>query len=298
MNRKLAFVLSGGGSRGALQVGALRALFEANIIPDMMVGTSVGAVNAAFLSIYGFNNRSLNQLEVAWADAKKSDLLPSNYLWRVIRLIMKQPSSDIVHRMYDFYSKHGLCEDQKFSSINDMELYMVATELNSAKCIIFGENPDQTILEGLLASTALPPWVMPYNSNGLYLMDGGAISPLPIEPAIQVGANSIIALDVTDDRTVNTDTGGFGTFLSKLLLTVELRQIDLELRLASAKDIPVYHLRLRPPEPIPIWDFNLTEDLINIGYQLTFNVIQQGYIARFLKDENKILGYIKKIFWH
>ncbi len=49
--KKLAFVLSGGGARGALQVGALRALLEAGIKPDMLVGTSIGAANAALFAL-------------------------------------------------------------------------------------------------------------------------------------------------------------------------------------------------------------------------------------------------------
>lgn len=53
MERCTAFVLGGGGSRGALQVGALRALLEAGIVPDLLVGTSIGAANAAGLALWG-----------------------------------------------------------------------------------------------------------------------------------------------------------------------------------------------------------------------------------------------------
>jgi len=52
----LAFVLGGGGARGALQAGALRALWEAGLRPDLWVGTSAGAVNAAFLAVKGFTS--------------------------------------------------------------------------------------------------------------------------------------------------------------------------------------------------------------------------------------------------
>ena len=55
----LAFVLGGGGGRGALQVGALRALLEAGLQPDLLVGTSAGAVNATYLAMRGFNLETL-----------------------------------------------------------------------------------------------------------------------------------------------------------------------------------------------------------------------------------------------
>lgn len=60
-----AFVLGGGGSRGALQVGALRALLEAGIEPDLWVGTSVGAINATHMAVRGTSPQSLVDLESA-----------------------------------------------------------------------------------------------------------------------------------------------------------------------------------------------------------------------------------------
>lgn len=75
---KLAFVLGGGGARGALQVGALRALLEADIHPDLAVGTSIGALNAAFIGLHGFNSQALDGLVTTWRAAATADhlLLP------------------------------------------------------------------------------------------------------------------------------------------------------------------------------------------------------------------------------
>ena len=80
MSKQLAFVLSGGAARGALQVGALRALLEADIRPDMLVGTSIGAVNAAYLALRGVSLESIGRLAENWRDAAHADLLPTNYL--------------------------------------------------------------------------------------------------------------------------------------------------------------------------------------------------------------------------
>ena len=73
--RRLAFVLGGGGARGALQVGALRAMIEAGMQPDLLVGTSVGAMNAACLALHGINPKGIAELEQAWQDASQSCLL-------------------------------------------------------------------------------------------------------------------------------------------------------------------------------------------------------------------------------
>ena len=67
MERQLAYVLGGGGARGALQVGAIRALLEAGVRPNLLVGTSIGAVNAAFLAFHGVSLQGVERLTEACA---------------------------------------------------------------------------------------------------------------------------------------------------------------------------------------------------------------------------------------
>ena len=90
MKRPLAFVLGGGGARGALQVGALRALLEAGIRPDMLVGTSVGAINATYLALHGANLATLEALERAWQDAATADLFPGQSAWLTLRVLLNR----------------------------------------------------------------------------------------------------------------------------------------------------------------------------------------------------------------
>lgn len=71
-----AFVLSGGGSLGAVQVGMLRALAERGITPDLLVGTSAGALNAAFVAAHGTFPASLDQLAATWASLRRDDVFP------------------------------------------------------------------------------------------------------------------------------------------------------------------------------------------------------------------------------
>ncbi|HUI87687.1 MAG TPA: patatin-like phospholipase family protein, partial [Anaerolineales bacterium] len=66
MKKCLAFVLGGGGARGAMQVGALRALFEAGLKPDLLVGTSIGAINATGLALWGVDLAGVEALEHAY----------------------------------------------------------------------------------------------------------------------------------------------------------------------------------------------------------------------------------------
>lgn len=267
MNRQLAFVLGGGGARGALQVGALRALLEADYYPDLLVGTSVGAVNAAFLALHGFTRNSLERLVSAWQDASTADLLPANYLWLTTRALLGRPSADPAQRMRDFFIVHGLAPGLRFEDIQSMRLILVAADMNTGGPILYGQDPRDSLLEGVLASTALPPWVAPIKKDKRLLVDGGMVSNLPVEPALVAGATEIIALDLADPRDVPTEDHGFGPFLGKLVYTVEQRQQDLELALASAQGVPVTLLHLQGSEPVPLWDFRHTGALIVQGYQ-------------------------------
>jgi NTE family protein len=133
--------------------------------------------------------------------------------------------------------------------------------------VVYGQDPRDSILEGVLASTALPPWVTPFEKQGQLLIDGGVVSNLPIEAAMTAGATEIFALDLADYRDVLVQNERFGVFVSKLIYTVEQRQQNLELAMAAARGIPVTHLRLQGIDHVPLWDFHHTTELIVQGYQ-------------------------------
>src|SRR5512135_1064127 len=98
-DKHLAVVLGGGGARGALQVGALRALFEHGYKPGLLVGTSAGAINAAFLAIHGASLNGIDRLEAAWHQAAQIDLLPSNYVWTALRSVLRPSKANPASRI-------------------------------------------------------------------------------------------------------------------------------------------------------------------------------------------------------
>jgi len=266
--RPLAWVLGGGGARGALQVGAIRALLEAGIQPDLLVGTSIGAVNATYLAVRGLSLEGVVGLVGAWHDAAAADLLPANYLWLTLRVLFNRAGWRLAHRMRDFFVAQGLPPDLRFADIQGVRLILVAADLNASRPVLYGADPQQSVLEGLLASTALPPWVHPLEKGEQFLMDGGVVSILPVQAALDRGARAIIALDLADPRTVPAGGHGFGPFLGKLMRTVEQRQTDLELALAAAQGVLVHRVVLCSDEPVPVWDFQHTDELLARGYEI------------------------------
>ncbi len=280
MRRPLAFVLSGGGARGALQVGALRALLEAGFQPDLLVGTSIGAANAAYLAVNGVSLRTVEALADTWRDAATADLMPANYLWLTLRVLFNRTGWRPYHRMRDFFIAHGLSPDLRFSDIRGVRLILVAADLNSGRPVLYGADPADSVLEGLLASTALPPWVRPMEKDDMLLMDGGVVSNLPVEPAVAQGARSVIALDLADPRCIPIGDAQFGPFLAKLMRTVEQRQTDLEMALAAERGVEVWRIGLMGPEPMQGWDFSHTEELMACGYAITREELARRSAAR------------------
>lgn len=270
----LAFVFSGGGSRGALQVGASYALLEHGLKPDMMVGASIGAVNAAFIALNGFSKTGLDKLTSSWQAAGASDLMPANYIWLTLRAMFKRSSSDPAERLRNFFVKQGLTPDLKFSDIAPLKLVVVSADLNSGEPILHGVDPDEKILDAVLLSTTLPPWFMPVRKQNRYLVDGAIVSNLPVEPALKRGASRIVAMDLIDSRELAEEGDGVVGFINRLVYSVERRQLALELALAEARKVPLLYIPLGVTSLVPIWDFSQTDDLITRGYDLTCEVIR------------------------
>ncbi len=272
-DKKLALVLSGGGSRGALQVGALYALQEAGIQPDFLIGASIGAVNATFLALNGLSKSSLDQLTAAWQHANLSGIFPPNYLWLTVRAMVGRSSTDPSRRLKEFFINHGITPDICFTQLENLKLVIVSTDLNTGQPILHGEDGQEKVLDALLLSTALPPWFMPVRKQDRYLMDGGVVSNLPVEPALKLGATQIVALDLTDAREIIGQGDRVRGFFDRLIYTVEKRQLDLELQLAEARGVPLLYINLTGELPVPIWDFQYTDELITQGYAIARQVI-------------------------
>ncbi len=269
--RVLAFVLGGGGPRGALQAGSLRALFEAGLKPDLMIGTSIGACNAAFLALNGMSLAAVDRLADVWRDAAKTELLPPNYVWVTMRALFRpQVHTYAEERVRAFWIAHGLTPDLHFDKIDGVRLVVVASDLNGGRPVLYGASAEDNIFDAILASSAVPPWIAPIRRQERLLLDGGFLSNLPIEAALNHGATDIIALDLTDDLPAELATAtGLRPGVVKLGWSVQRRVTDLEQRLAAEAGVPVQRIMLRVTPPVAMWDFSRSEELMAAGYAIT-----------------------------
>jgi NTE family protein len=274
MEKCLAFVLGGGGGRGAMQVGALRALFEAGYKPDLLVGTSIGAVNAAGLAFWGTNQDGISALEQAYQKMEEGHLMGQHPEQLVFHALSGQPNHHGSQQIADLAISMGITPDIRLDQASYARLAMIGTDLDSGKTVIYGQNLSRSVLDGLLASTAIPPWFAPVEKNAQLIIDGGILSNLPIEPALTLGATEIIALDLMNDpASLHGKTIGATQQFEKVIFAVLRRQAYVETALAKAHGVPMHYMQLKSSPPIPIWDFSNYRDLIEIGYDIAWHEI-------------------------
>ncbi|HSV40859.1 MAG TPA: patatin-like phospholipase family protein [Nocardioidaceae bacterium] len=186
-----AFVLGGGGVLGAVEVGMLRALFEAGIRPDLVVGTSVGALNGAFVAAQpdiGVVER-LEGLwsEVARGDAKVYDSGPVKQVRRALTTGTHLHSSQPLRER--LAAELG---DVTFAELA-VPFQCVAASIEKAGEHWFSEG---RVVDAVVASAAMPGLLPPAEVDGEHFLDGGIVNSIPVGRAAELGAKTIYVLQV------------------------------------------------------------------------------------------------------
>jgi NTE family protein len=185
---KTAFVLGGGGVLGAHEVGMLRALSDAGIAPDVIVGTSIGAINGAFVAADPAG--AATRLRQMWQGDPVRQAF-SGTLWdRAVRLAS---SGTHLHAMEPL--RDMLRSTLPASDFADLKLpfHCVAASIERAQARWFSSGP---IVPAVLASCAVPGLLPPVEIDGEHFFDGGLVHSIPVGRAVALGASTIYVLHV------------------------------------------------------------------------------------------------------
>lgn len=246
-NRTRALVLSGGGGRGAYHVGVLRFLEEHDWFPDVIVGTSIGAVNGAAIAS-GHNAHSLWALwqRLKTKDVQKTHLNPldGNFL------LDTAPLRDTLQR-------EGWVNFDRINS-NDaaVHLRITATEVNSGHLHVFGNSSDvfpsrmeqePIELDHIIASCSIPVVYPATQLHDHLYWDGATVANTPLGPAIDAGAEEIIVVIMTpwddDSETTNETPRNIISSLSYTLEWALLASFQADLKLFNRIN-EIVHLEL------------------------------------------------------
>lgn len=264
---KTAFVLAGGGSFGAIQVGMMHALAARGIEADMVVGSSVGAMNGAYYA-GDPTLKGVLQLETIWRGLQRRNVFPVT--WRtLLHFIWKRDfliPHDGLQKLIDDHLPYRDLQDAK------LPIHIVTTDLASGDSVVLSEG---SAAQAIIASTAIPGAFAPVRYKDLYLADGAISSNTPIRVAIDKGAQRLIILPTGYAcATQAPPTGAVANALHALTLLIA-RQMVSEL-----EDIdPAIEYFVVPPL-CPLvgspYDFSRTADHIVRAIESTEAWLEQG----------------------
>jgi predicted acylesterase/phospholipase RssA len=241
-SRSPAFVLSGGGNLGALQVGMMYALVESGLRPGMIVGTSVGAINGAFLASR-LNLPGITEIGRLWTSLRRKDVLGVD-LGTLVGGFRGQP-----RHLFDASSIRRILESfLTFRRLEDapIPLNVVATALGTGEAVVLNSGDATT---ALLASSAVPRLLPPVEIEGRLLVDGAAAADVPLRQAVSLGARELYVLPTAPAQVVNLcGEAGQGS--------------------AAVEDSEPPVVRVIPPPVlhIPLARLGQSESLIRVGY--------------------------------
>lgn len=183
----MAFVLSGGGNHGAVQVGMLRALVEHDIHPQMVLGSSIGAINGAVFA-QDPTLTGLARLEDLWRGLAGQEVLPSGLLPSALAIARRGEAIHGNDRLRGVL--HGVLRADLFEQL-PLRFQCVATDVLEAREVWFSTGP---LVEPLLASAALPGILPAVEIDGVRYLDGAIVNDVPILRAVALGATTVYVL--------------------------------------------------------------------------------------------------------
>lgn len=185
--RPIAFVFSGGSGLGALHVGMLRAVREAGIEPDLLVGTSAGAINAAFIGA-GFTPSRVDALGDLWRSVRTRDVF-TGFGWRsAVRALTGSGTLASSAGLRAILERHFPSSHAALA----IPTAVVAVDLATGNAISLR---DGDLRRHLLASAAIPGVFPPVEVEGRIFVDGGVAAHVPIVPARDLGARTMVVFD-------------------------------------------------------------------------------------------------------
>jgi NTE family protein len=184
-----AFVLGGGGHLGAHEVGMLKALVERGIRPDLVIGTSIGAINGAVVAADP-TPKAVEELAEIWTGIQDTDVFGGSVYSRLQTLARTRTAVTSNAAL-----KRLLTQHLKYDRIEDLPVpfQCVAASIEQAKARYFDSGP---LVPAVMASSAVPGMFPPVEIDGEHFLDGGIVDSIPLGRAVDLGATEVYVLQV------------------------------------------------------------------------------------------------------
>ncbi len=184
-----AFVLGGGGPLGAHEVGMLKALIERGIVPDLVIGTSIGAINGAMIAADPTAG-TVDLMAEVWTGIQDTDVFGGSVytkLQTLARTRTSVTSNTALRKLLEAHLPYRLIEDLP------VPFQCVAASIQRAQAHYFDRGP---LIPAIMASSAVPGLFPPVEIDGEHFLDGGIVDSIPLGRAVDLGATEIYVLQV------------------------------------------------------------------------------------------------------
>jgi NTE family protein len=250
----VAFVLSGGASLGAIQVGMLQALAERGIKPDAVIGTSVGAINGAFIAGREFSVAVVEELAESWRELRRGRVFPAEPLTGFLGFVGARRNLVPAAALRHLIARH--VEHERLEDL-PTPLHVIACDVLTGRELRLSSGP---LLDAVMASAAIPGIFPPVDWDGRLVIDGGVVNNTPITQALELQPQRVYVLPTAGPCELTAPPrGALGMLIHATSLLVAQRFA------AEALTITDSRVRILPP-PCPIrvqpTDFGHAADLI------------------------------------
>jgi len=207
---KVGLVLSGGGAKGIAHIGVLKSMEEAGIVPDMIVGTSMGSIVGALYSL-GYSADEIEEkiLSIDW-DLIMTNLVPLNSIafeekeyynrymveFPISEGKVKLPSGLIESQMLTEILQYHLWPSLQYDDFDDFPIPFrcIGTDLQTGEAIVFDSG---SLYKAVRSSMAMPGAFTAVNLDTTYAVDGGLVENFPVNRVIEMGADYVIGVNVS-----------------------------------------------------------------------------------------------------
>jgi NTE family protein len=235
----------------------LQALVEGGVRPDLLIGTSVGAVNSAWMAGCPDLDGAC-QLREIWLELRRDHVFPIS-AWVGARGLLGRSNHVIpngnLRKLLERHIAYARLEDAV------VPLHIVTTELKTGRACVISSGP---AVPALLASTAIPGVFPPVTIGRRTLVDGGVANHTPVATAIEIGASRIYVLPVGYPWLNQEPSNALGMALHALARFVEQKldaEVEANKQLAEIHVLPTLDLPAVSPA-----DFSRSKELIEKGY--------------------------------
>ena len=255
-----------------MQAGMLQALYERGILPDLLVGTSAGALNAAFIATRPQTVETARQLAEVWRGLRREDIFPISP-----RVVLGGLTNHRNHLVSDSGLRGVASRYLKIARLEDADipLHLVSLDLLTGRELRLSTG---SALDALLAATAIPGILPPVRRGGQLLVDGGVVNNTPISHAVELGAQRIYALETYDPVDLGmaaAPRGALDAAVQGITMLIAARDRANLSRQAGAAELTVLpaanHQHLQPT------DFDHADQLIRQGLASARRVLSSTF---------------------